>query len=221
MAWGAHRNGEYGLYLQRLDLDGQVLWSAPKTVSSTSNETFYGNPDLALGRNGDIIVVWDDERHGRNAFAQRLGSSGARMWPEEVRLNETGVWPVHPSLSMETQGSFITAWYDGRYGDDSIYAQRFDANGNVRWPQDLPLVSSESFYYPAGTAESNTVDDTPDNISQVSLTVDQTLNGGRVVYYLSNNGGRTWGRSYAWRTTHLHQHGQRPALESCPPRQRV
>jgi len=194
VAWSASWSGHWGIYAQRLSLNGQTLWG-PKWVSEVATQVFYGNPGLALTQSGDVVVVWDDEhQQGRNVYAQLLGPTGNLRWPEALRLNQADVWPLRPAVSMASDGTFIAAWHDGRYADDSICAQRFNTSGALLWSGDLELFppGSEWYYYLQGVAESTTVDETSASIPRASLTVSQTLNGGSVDYFLSNDGGQMW-----------------------------
>jgi hypothetical protein len=188
----AHRDGLYGLYAQRLSLDGQLLWNPGVWVSSSSQEIFWGNPDLALANDGSILAIWDEEPGRRDAWVQRLSPQGVLLWTLPVRLNDQLAWPLHPALSAQVGTSFVAVWNDERFGDNSIYARRFTADGSLIWAYDQAAITEGSFYYSTGTVESATIDNTPDNIAGVSLIVQQTYNGGAVDYYLSNDGGQTW-----------------------------
>ncbi|MBK9233463.1 MAG: hypothetical protein IPO15_22115 [Anaerolineae bacterium] len=101
-------------------------------------------------------------------------------------------------------GSLLVAWNDGCTGDENMYARRFSAGGALLWSLDLVFQppGSENFYYTLGVAESNTVDVTADMIMQASFTVAQTLNGGRLDYYLSK---RWWARRGGCHSGELHR----------------
>ena len=194
VAWAASNDGASGIRLQRLNLNGQLLGASIWATSATG-EIPYSSPDLARLPDGDWILAWDDEHSmGSNVYAQRLSPTGGVRWSQPLMLNQAGVWPVWPALTRLGDGSLLVAWNDGRTGDENMYARRFSVDGALLWSQDLVFQppGSENFYYTLGVAESNTVDVTADMIMQASFTVAQTLNGGRLDYYLSNDGGQTW-----------------------------
>ncbi len=193
VAWVASTAGQTGIYAQRLGLDGRTLWG-PRWVSADVAQVVYRSPDMARGPTGEIAVIWEDERQGHNLYAQLLRRDGKLGWAQPVQLNDPAVWPVEPAVATANDGSFMAVWHDGRYGDENLYAQRFNASGARLWADDLDLQppGSEHYLYLTGVAQSDKVNAASEPITQVAFTTQQSLNGGSIAYFLSNDGGSTW-----------------------------
>jgi hypothetical protein len=76
--WEDNRNGASNddIYSQKLDPNGVALWgSQDKKINQNSDSSIQRESDLSLTPEGDMIVVWWDERNGisnRDIFAQKL-----------------------------------------------------------------------------------------------------------------------------------------------------
>lgn len=195
LVWPAEDAGQEGIYAQRLNLSGQTVWG-PRWVQHAAAPVKHRNPDLVAVSSSEVVVTWEDEQSGHHLYAQRLSAAGTALWAQPLRIDRSDVWPTFAEVTQASDGSFAVAWFDGRFGNENVFAQRFSGGGSLLWDQDLQLgyrtPVDEYFYDPVGVAESLTVDTTPDPILQVSFTVSQTLNGGHINYALSNDGGQHW-----------------------------
>lgn len=184
--------GQRGLRLHRLDLSGNPMGATPPWIDATSQETFYGNPSISSAGASSVVVAWDEEYGPRNAYALRVDLTGQPLWPAKVQLNEDLVWPLRPALSGQVASDFVVAWNDERFGDNNIYARRIAQDGALIWDADLRVTPEEGFYAREGMAESLAVNGVGGVIDRVSLLPQQSLNGGQISYFLTNNGGQDW-----------------------------
>lgn len=85
---------------------------------------------------GGAIIVWEDARSGTlQIYAQRVSSSGNRLWATDgvaVR-NDPSSGADSPQLAADGAGGAIIAWHDTRSGLEDIYAQRIDSSGAAMW----------------------------------------------------------------------------------------
>jgi len=79
--------------------------------------------------------VWEDGVSGlRDIYAQRADSTGARLWDTlgvpVIRFtgDQTGIQVV-----SDDAGGVIVTWKDNRNGNNDIYAQRLNPNGQRLW----------------------------------------------------------------------------------------
>ena len=94
-------------------------------------------PDVAVGRLGDIIVVWQsDDEDGNNwgVFAQRYDPAGAARGGEFRANTVTNNAQAVPKVAVDLNGNFVVAWQsmnqDGNnYG---VFGQLFDSAGTRR-----------------------------------------------------------------------------------------
>ncbi len=128
------RNGNYDIYAQRVSGNGVVRWQingVPVRVAQGPQRYPKAVPDGA----GGAIVVWEDGASGlRDIYAQRVDSTGARLW------DTLGV-PVIRSTGDQTRiqvvlddaGGVIVTWQDLRVRNWNIYAQRLNPSGLRLW----------------------------------------------------------------------------------------
>ena len=128
------RNGTWDIYAQRVSGNGAVCWQVngiPVRVAQGPQH----NPKAVPDGQGGAIVVWEDGASGaRDIYAQRLDSTGARLWDTlgvpVIRSSgdQTGIQVVSDDV-----GGSIVAWKDNRNGNNDIYAQRLNPNGQRLW----------------------------------------------------------------------------------------
>ena len=148
------KDGIFGIFLNKLSLDGTFLWQPGVWAGSGDQQLFWGNPSLESTGDGGVLVSWDDEKTGqRNASVVKINSAGVKEW-QPVQINQSLSWPLHPVLSGQMSSSFLAIWHDERLGDNNIYLRRIDASGNLLWSQDRTIISNELYYYASGSAES-------------------------------------------------------------------
>ncbi|NIO27870.1 MAG: T9SS type A sorting domain-containing protein [Candidatus Latescibacteria bacterium] len=131
IAWHDLRSGS-GIYAQRVDGSGNVLWTVNGEVICAANGA---NPALVSDGLDGAIIVWQDSRSGSDIYAQRVDGSGNVLWTVNgVAICTASGIQEHPALTSDGLGGAIITWQDERsdvLGD--IYAQRVDGLGTVQW----------------------------------------------------------------------------------------
>jgi len=124
-----------GVFAQRLDASGTVLWKADGVNVSLAPGSEL--PNLVEDGAGGAIITWNDVRSGVNPdiYAQRLDSDGRSMWPAAgVPVCTTACSERCRDMVADGAGGAIVTWCDDRRsGDCDVYAQRLDASGRVLW----------------------------------------------------------------------------------------
>ncbi len=91
---------------------------------------------------GMTVIVWHDYR-GADAdiYAQCIDPFGNTLWPSDgvPVCTETG-HQYNPVIVTDGDGGAIIIWEDTRSGDEDIYAQRLDVDGNALWASGGVLV---------------------------------------------------------------------------------
>jgi hypothetical protein len=126
------------IYAQRLDADGYIQWTAGGiAVCAAANGQH--KPEIVTDGAGGAIIAWSDFRNGNaDIYAQRLDADGNPIWPVDgiavCTVEDTfGWWMMSRVRLVPYEGGVILAWHDNRSGNDDIYAQRLDADGNILW----------------------------------------------------------------------------------------
>ncbi|MFA4949035.1 MAG: hypothetical protein WC674_11105, partial [Candidatus Krumholzibacteriia bacterium] len=155
VAWMDQRSGGTHIYAQRLDADGNALWTAngvpvytgaywPSYINMTSD-----------GHNG-AIFAWNDTRTGVDkVYAQRIGGNGSAVWTANgvAVSSSTGTQYIPVIASDGSYGAFVV-WSDSRSGNYDIYVNRVKPNGTVVWSQGVQLCSAINYQgYPDAVSD--------------------------------------------------------------------
>lgn len=134
-------NGTYtssgSIQARRFEANGE-----PKGTDFQANTYTWQNqdwPEVAVGPQGDFVVVWDSTYSDGNDTSdsvqgQRFDSSGTLVGSQfEVNTFTTGA-QLRPRVALDTQGKSVIAWYSfGSDGTDEswyiVQAQRYDDSG--------------------------------------------------------------------------------------------
>jgi hypothetical protein len=135
VAWADDRNSYTDIYAQRIDPDGNLLWSASGVAICNA---LYSQDmlDIEPDGSGGALITWRDIRNNYDydIFAQKINSSGVVQWMVDGVTccagsgNEQG-----PRIVTDGSGGAVVTWYDSRSGTNDIYAQRVGSGGSVQW----------------------------------------------------------------------------------------
>jgi predicted lipoprotein with Yx(FWY)xxD motif len=160
ITWFDVRNGiDPDIYAQRLGIDGTVFWisNGVALCTATNLQQF---PVLVEDGSSGAIVTWQDYRSGAyDVYAQRIDVDGNVLWTTDgVPISAETDAQMSPDITSDGQGGAIITWRDYRdNGNQDIYAQRIDNNGNVQWTVNGIAISvaTTDQYTPAITSDGN------------------------------------------------------------------
>jgi len=140
VVWSDRRGVHWDLYVQRIDGDGNTLWTANGISVCTVSAERY-EPVIVPGAiAGGAIIVWHDARSGENnydIYAQGFDGEGNRLWAAggvPICTASGNQWTA-AAVTDGADGAII-AWEDNRGPEPDIYAQRVDGSGSVLWADD-------------------------------------------------------------------------------------
>jgi parallel beta-helix repeat protein len=134
LVWEDGRGTDFDIYAQRLDKDGNALWTANGVLVANEPTSDQTEPQLCSDGQGGAIITWIDERNSNeDIYAQRLDKDGNPGWnvAGEVVCNE-GSAQLDPRLVPDGMGGAIFSWVDCRSAN-RIYVQRFDKDAAPQW----------------------------------------------------------------------------------------
>lgn len=147
VAWSEPGDGDdLDLFAVGVDSNVSVSWSTITVCGEDGNQIEHrAIPDGA----GGVIFVWKDNRDDNyDIYAQRVDSTGARLW-DTTGVAVCTATGLQEGICLATDGDegVIIAWMD-RYagGDPGIYAQRIDEDGDERWTSGGVLICDETDY---------------------------------------------------------------------------
>jgi len=139
VAWKDERAGDYDIYAQRVDADGNLLWPGEGAPVCTTSFPQYG-PKGCSDSSGGAIITWYEypEANNYDIRAQRIDPSGSLLWTEEGVPVCTDPYQQAPSyICPDEAGGAIIMWLDRRGGGNyQLYAQRVDSMGIPQWDID-------------------------------------------------------------------------------------
>lgn len=131
MTWQDTRDGSPGVYAQRFASDGSPLGGNFKVNDVDSPVDRFG-PKVAVAGNGDFTIAWFDRRLSPegDVFVQRFDKSGMPIG-ENFAINPPDADASNfIEAAADKNGNTVVAWSDFRHGNNDVFMQRFDPNGN-------------------------------------------------------------------------------------------
>jgi len=126
VVWHAGPVGSRDIYLSRLT-SGQEQFGGP--IQLTSNPSDQCNPDIAIGPNGRLFVVWQDNRRGNWDIYLRTSADGV-TWSSEIEATDFTNDETNPVIAVDARSPSYAyiAWQDNRAGNQDIYVASSSTN---------------------------------------------------------------------------------------------
>ncbi|MGB3946408.1 MAG: T9SS type A sorting domain-containing protein [Bacteroidia bacterium] len=153
ITWQDRRNSnDYNIYAQRVDSNGQNLWTANGVVVCNALNT-QNNPRIEPDGANGAYISWVDKRNGidYDVYLQHINSNGTSTWTNNgvVVCNATGNQSGVDMKYLGTNGILIS-WKDSRLGLNSqIYYQLITTQGS-------PVVAQNGVQLSSGIKAANT-----------------------------------------------------------------
>lgn len=135
IAWDDSINGDRDIYAQKLDSLGNLLWTA-NGVAIVVKPSKQKDVKIISDGAGGAIAVWEDSLSGYwDIYAQRISSSGNKLWATNgVPVCTASLNQKNPRLVTDGANGAYIVWQDKRSGVDyDIYAQHLNASGAPLW----------------------------------------------------------------------------------------
>ncbi len=132
ITWIDERNGDYDIYAQRYNSNGQSQ-GGDFLVSDDTGISEQNYPSVAMNGSGNFVITWIDERNGNyDIYAQLYNSSGLPLGGNFlVNDDEDDDRQYFPSVAMDDSGNFVITWLDKRNDNGDVFAQRYNSSGQV------------------------------------------------------------------------------------------
>jgi len=148
IAWQDNRTGQYEIYIQLVNSQGQLQWGLNgKNVTIISS--LKENPSLVNTSDGSFVVVWEDNRTGtKDIYAQKFNKNGNLLW----NVNGTAISNATGDQQLKTwdktvvatsDGGIVLTWEDTRDDTGDVYIQRLNTNGLPQWDSNGTLICNE------------------------------------------------------------------------------
>ncbi len=126
--------GNWDIYAQRIDPNGNAIWTA-NGVAVSASAALDGSPQIASdGTHGAIVVFTRNVSGNSDLFANRVDAGGTVRWAADgVALCTAMGGESDLRVAYDGAGGAIVAFGDYRNFPEDIYAQRIDTSGAVQW----------------------------------------------------------------------------------------
>jgi hypothetical protein len=149
-----------GVYITKLDNDGNRLWASDKKLSTSANVSAQAHPDAVVDQAGNVYIAWVEAysdpnyAHLDEVTLTKLDNDGnVLIPPTRVTYMDEGLLSSDPmtksglSISIEPNDSYIhLAWSDIRTSTIDplvsryeIFYNKLDTNGNRFFTNDVQV----------------------------------------------------------------------------------
>ncbi|MDN3513703.1 MAG: hypothetical protein NG747_04820 [Candidatus Brocadia sp.] len=147
IAWEDARDSHFDIYVQRIDVHGNVLWAKDGVPVCVAPEN-QNRPKMISDGAGGAIIAWQDMRSGidnYDIYAQRIDAQGDPQWTANGMPICTEVNAQNsPCIATDGTGGAVIVWQDFRTNYADLYAQRVTKNGECQWIKNGVLVCGSS-----------------------------------------------------------------------------
>jgi large repetitive protein len=138
--YGEDSGGDYTVFVQKFSADGSPSGGVASLEALNTTSGYDERPQItSLGQSGEFVVTWQGEESAadggdKSIYVQKFKADGSKATELPLKLeasdNATG-WDEQPQIAaLGGSGAFVVTWQcSDSDGDDSIYVQKFGADG--------------------------------------------------------------------------------------------
>lgn len=140
--------GNYNVRLQRLDVQGNLMWAANGIlISQHPQESWLTDWDMTCDVANHCILVFNDIRTGNtNIVGYRISPAGAFVWGTNgIQLSNSAAFNVAPKVTATAAGNAIVVWQ----ADNVCIIQKISPAGALQWGTNgITLTSANRMSWP-------------------------------------------------------------------------
>ncbi|KPJ54070.1 hypothetical protein AMJ39_02085 [candidate division TA06 bacterium DG_24] len=151
-------------------------------------------PELAIGPEGWLNVVWMDDRTGQHHIYFSQSTDGGLTWSASELVDDrtTGTYSRFPSVAVDADGNVYAAWEDDRLGVWDVYSSRRILQGDEWvWTPDVKVNTAGSSTSPSDYMRASIAANGQERV-YVSWTDWREGVYHQVYFARSTDGGATW-----------------------------
>lgn len=176
-------------------LQASAQWNDDPTVNTivcNTPSTLQFKPQLVADESGGVLSAWmemNNTQTASNIFAQRLSSSGTRLWGTGgINVSGSNSLYSDPQIVSDGNGGAIVSWVITENLAVRYYMQKINSNGQLQWAPEGVLVC------PTMVTPAPFYKLIPDNQGGAILIWDDTRAGFNQIYAqrINSNGNRAW-----------------------------
>ena len=142
-------DGNYNVYMQRLDVNGNKLWAEDgMLISNHQTMSWVTDYDMVIDNDGCAILVTQDERTGSSdVFAYRISPEGEFLWGADgIALTNDPDFNPSPKAIIDQEGNIVVNWgSENNTTFSKLYFQKLSPDGDMLWDENT-VISSDSMH---------------------------------------------------------------------------
>lgn len=149
VCWFDLASGNYDVYMQRLNADGDIQWApGGLLISNNPQDTWLTDYDMTVDNNDYAVVVFNDLRAGGDwdIYAYRISPAGDFVWGTSgITLSDNVNFEANAVVTVTSFGNFVFAWQD----EVSVFIRKVNPSGADMWsPNTINLTSTYGIAVP-------------------------------------------------------------------------
>ncbi|MBM3405135.1 MAG: T9SS type A sorting domain-containing protein [Bacteroidetes bacterium] len=138
--------GNYNVRLQKLDVQGNILWVANGIlISNHPQNTWLTDWDMTCDASNHAILAFNDIRSGgnTNVVAYRISPAGTFVWGADgIMLSNSTAFNAAPKVTVTAAGNAVFAWQ----ADNVTIIQKISPTGTKMWGTNGITLSGSARY---------------------------------------------------------------------------
>lgn len=184
--WEDRRSGDWDIYFAKSKDEG-LTWTDPDVrISNDDSNKTQSAPAIAVDSEGNIYVVWQDDRDGDyDIYFTKFEDGSASLINPNIKISNGSGSQSAPAIALDSEGVIYIVWEDYRWGDYDIYLTKSEDGGET-WLSENKRVNTGG----AGSTQLNPAI-AVDSSGTIYVAWEDWVNYD-VVFSKSTDGGETW-----------------------------
>jgi hypothetical protein len=123
--WDDDRTGNSDVWFSKL-LPGASAWTANQRISDDPGLAAQYGPRIAIAANGDLYVVWLDDRVPSTEVRMSRLRAGGPGWEASRVVSDAAAVPVTLALGLAGNGAAFAVWQDARGTSYDVWGAEYD-----------------------------------------------------------------------------------------------
>lgn len=150
ISWYSNASGNYDMYLQRLNDEGEIQWvENGLLISDNLQESWLTDYSITVDSDNNAIVVFNDKRSGGDwdIYAYKISPEGDFLWGDDgIAISDNDTYEAIPQVITTSDGNVVIAWQE----EYIVHIRKLDSDGNDYWdsPNVIDLTSEYGMSIP-------------------------------------------------------------------------
>jgi hypothetical protein len=128
--WEDDRSGNWDVWFAKLPV-GSSGWTVNERISDDPGASDQYAPRIEIDANGDLFVVWIDDRVSSSEVRMTRLVAGGMSWEPSRVVSDAEAVPVTLALGVADDGAAIVVWQDARGASYDIWGAEYDVVSDI------------------------------------------------------------------------------------------